>query len=215
MLLIFDFDGVVADSEIIACSIAARYATELGAEISDAEGLALFLGRRSADVRGIITARGGDVPDDFERRLLAKTLDAFAEGLNPVAGVEAFLANHRHIPRCIASSSSHSRLAASLSRIGLSDWFEGRIFSADDVRRGKPWPDLFLYAAAQLGVDPHECVVIEDSPGGVSAAVAAGMRVYGLLAGSHQSAATGNDLRAAGATDVADSFEKLATFLRA
>lgn len=212
-LLIFDFDGVVADSETLACSIAAAYATDLGAPISAHDGLLLFMGKRVADVAGLITERGGTVPADFATELQERTLRAFATSLAPVPGVEQFLEDHRQIARCIASSSSHARLAASLNRLGLAEWFKGRVFSVDDVSRGKPFPDLFLHAAQVIGTDPADSVVIEDSVAGVTAGVAAGMRVIGLLAGSHLAHDHGARLLGAGATAIAGTYPELTHWL--
>jgi len=214
-LLIFDFDGVVADSETLACGIAAAYATELGAPISGAEGLDLFMGKRVADVAALVAERGGIVPEDFADHLQKRTLLGFGRSLEPVAGVEAFLSTHRMISRCIASSSSHARLAASLERLGLDNWFAGRVFSVDDVTRGKPFPDLFLHAADVLGCEPESALVIEDSIGGVTAAVSAGMPVIGLLAGSHVQAGHGAKLLAAGADAIAYSYDEVAAWIAA
>jgi HAD superfamily hydrolase (TIGR01509 family) len=211
--LIFDFDGVVADSETLACGVAAVYATELGAPMTSAEGLANFVGKRVADVASLITERGGVVPEDFADQLHRRTLAGFSERLEPVAGVEAFLEAHHFLPRCIASSSSHARLDASLARLGLSHWFDGHIYSADDVARGKPFPDLFLHAARMLGCAPADALVIEDSSSGVTAAVAAGMPVIGLLAGSHVGADHGAKLLAAGASAIAEDYETVSAWM--
>lgn len=214
-LLIFDFDGVVADSETLACAIAAAYATDLGAPTRADEGLALFMGKRVEDVATLVRERGGHPPDDFAQQLLARTLAAFATELRPVEGVEAFLDLHRDISRCIASSSSHVRLESSLRTIGLAEDFQGRVFSVEDVRRGKPFPDLFLHAARAMGADPADCMVIEDSAGGVKAGVAAGMGVVGLLAGSHIGAGHDDVLREAGADWVVQDYEELSRLLAA
>jgi HAD superfamily hydrolase (TIGR01509 family) len=214
-LFIFDFDGVVADSETLACGVAAAYATEIGAPMTAAEGLALLMGKRVADVAALITARGGTVPDNFAAELLNRTLQAFAVGLEPVAGVRQFLVTHSAIPRCIASSSSHARLATSLNRIGLSDWFKGRVFSVDDVSRGKPFPDIFLHAASTMQQAPADTLVIEDSVSGIKAGVAAGMPVVGLLAGSHLRDDDGTRLLAAGANAVVRTYDDLSAWIAA
>ncbi len=212
-LLIFDFDGVVADSETLACGIAAAYATELGAPMSAAEGLTLLMGRRVADVAALIAGRGGTVPEDFAEQLLERTLSCFATSLEPVPGVRQFLESQAGIPHCIASSSSHARLNASLARIGLSDWFKDRVFSVDDVSRGKPFPDVFLHAAKVMGQSPADTLVIEDSVGGVTAGVAAGMQVVGLLAGTHVKHDTIERLREAGAVAVVRSYVELTAWI--
>lgn len=212
-LLIFDFDGVIADSELLACGIAATYATELGAPMSAADGLRLFMGKRVADVEALITERGGTVPNDFAGKLQDRTLGIFATSLEAVPGVERFLEEHRNITRCIASSSSHKRLTVSLDCLGLAKWFKDRIFSVDDVKRGKPFPDLFLHAARVMQTDPTDTLVIEDSVGGVTAGVAAGMQVIGLLAGSHLSRDDGDKLLEAGATAVAQTYAELSDWV--
>lgn len=214
-LLIFDFDGVVADSEALACGIAAAYATELGAPTSAEEGLDLFMGKRVGDVAGLIAQRGGRVPGDFPAILLERTLAGFAGALQPVAGVRQFLSEHASLPRCIASSSSHERLRSSLSNIGLLAAFSppNRIFSVDDVSRGKPFPDVFLHAAREMGAEPSSCLVIEDSATGVIAGKAAGMQVVGMLAGSHVRTGHGERLKDAGADFMFGDFGSLSQWL--
>ncbi len=213
LLLIFDFDGVVADSESLACAVAAAYATELGAEMSAVEGLEAFVGKQVADVAEIICRRGGVTPADFADKLLARTLAAFATRLEPVPGVEAFLKRHRNLRRCIASSSSLARLAASLEALKLSCWFENAVFSVEAVARGKPFPDVFLYAAEMMGELPAKSLVIEDSISGVRAGVAAGIPVVGLIAGSHLQDGHGELLLQAGAAAVAASYDELSHWL--
>ncbi|BAK65769.1 putative phosphatase [Sphingobium sp. SYK-6] len=211
--LIFDFDGVIADSEYIANRVAAQLVTEIGYQVSTEGALQLFVGKRSSDVREIIERATGLTLTDFEAKLLSRTLDAFLDELEPIKGVRAFLDCHAEIPRCIASSSSHARLNASLAKIDLISHFAGRVFSADDVARGKPFPDLFLYAAKRLGATPGEVLVIEDSVGGVSAAKAAGMHVVGLLAGTHVRPGLSERLEAAGADFLANDYDDVARLL--
>lgn len=212
-LLIFDFDGVIADSETLACGIAAAYATNLGAAMSMREGLEAFMGKRVADVAALIAERGGSVPEDFAVQLQQRTLTGFAEALEPVPGIMTFLERHRSVPRCIASSSSHARLEASLAKLGLAHWFQGRIYSVDDVARGKPFPDVFLHAVARFGCLPSSALVIEDSIGGVTAAVTAGIPVIGLLAGSHLAPDHDVKLREAGATAIATSYDEISAWM--
>lgn len=214
-LLMFDFDGVIADSEGLACAIAAAYATELGVPMTPRDGLESFMGRRVADVSAFIREKGGRVPLDFATQLQDRTLLAFSKELTAVPGVEQFLKSNSGTARCIASSSSHARLAASLNRLGLSEWFRGRVFSADDVTRGKPFPDLFLYAAKKMGFSPADVLVIEDSVSGVKAAVAAGMDVVGLVAGTHLFEGHSERLREAGAAYIAENYSSLTDFLLA
>lgn len=212
-LIIFDFDGVIADSEVVACEVAAAYATELGYPLSAEEGLSLFMGKRAAEVRSMVENHSGKPQPDFENQLLERTIGAFSRELNPVKGVVAFLDRHSDVPRCIASSSSHARLDASLRRLGLTDRFAGAVFSADDVGRGKPFPDLFLFASERMRVDPRSAIVIEDSPAGVMAGKAAGMTTYGILAGSHARHGLREQLHAAGADVIVDDFQTLSQLI--
>ena len=166
-----------------------------------------------ADVQGLVEARSGKSYPSFGPELQARTLAAFAAKLQEVLGAAAFIRGQVRRKKCIASSSSHTRLQASLAKLGLGADFDGAIFSADDVARGKPFPDLFLHAAASMGVVPEQCVVIEDSVSGVQAAVAAHMAVVGFLAGSHIRDGHAAGLEAAGADAVVASFIEVAGWI--
>lgn len=212
--IIFDFDGVVADSEYIANVVAADLATELGYSITTEDALRLFVGKRSSEVREIIERETGKAHPEFEATLLSQTLAAFERELTPVRGVTDYIERYAQVRRCIASSSSHARLRASLRKIGLAELFGDRVFSADDVARGKPFPDLFLHAARQLGAAPSQVLVIEDSAAGIKAAKAAGMYAVGLMAGAHVRPSLSDSLRAAGADFLASDYEDLNRLLR-
>jgi HAD superfamily hydrolase (TIGR01509 family) len=181
-LVIFDCDGVLVDSERIAARIDVEMLAELGWPLSEAEVVERFMGRTQADVMRMIEAQipglepGWD--DRFERRYRA-ALDA---ELTPVDGVVEAL-DAIETPTCVASSGSHEKMRFTLGATGLYARFEGRIFSAADVDRGKPAPDLFLHAARSLGADPAACAVVEDSVYGVQAGRAAGMRVLAYAGG--------------------------------
>ncbi|MER6120237.1 HAD family hydrolase [Streptomyces sp. A0642] len=183
-LVIFDNDGVLVDSEPIANTILAGYLTELGHSTSYEESLRDYMGSAVHRVHDLVEERGGEkLPADFDDTLHARIFAAFQQDLTPVPGVEDVLGElvADGIPYCVASSSSHERIRVSHRVTGLDQWFEEEwIFSAEDVGRGKPAPDLFLLAAERMGVAPERCVVIEDSPLGVEAARAAGMDVYGF-----------------------------------
>ncbi|GAA5525261.1 6-phosphogluconate phosphatase [Microbulbifer aestuariivivens] len=181
-LVIFDCDGVLVDSETIVCRILAEEMNKLGLCTSVEELDEQFSGRPARDCLAEIETRyGGPLPHDYfdntERRIRA----AFHRELAPVAGIEEVLDQllQLNLPSCVASSGSHDKMRLTLGRTGLYDYFDGRIYSADDVGRGKPWPDLFLHAAQSMGVEPQHCLVVEDSLAGVKAAVAAGMPVVG------------------------------------
>ncbi|QES49495.1 hydrolase [Streptomyces venezuelae] len=185
-LVIFDNDGVLVDSEPLANGILAGYLTELGHPTTYEDSLRDYMGSAVHRIHDLVYERTGQrLPAEFNEVLLARTLAGFERELKPVAGIAEVLAGLREagVPYCVASSSGHRRIRAGHRVAGLSEWFEDRVvFSAEDVGRGKPAPDLFLHAAREMGVEPSRCVVVEDSPLGVEAAVAAGMDVHGFTA---------------------------------
>lgn len=177
-LIVFDNDGVLVDSESLASTILAELLTSYGQPTTTAQAIDRHLGTSLGRVRAIVEACGVVVPDDFETDYHAQLFAAFDAGLRAVDGVIEVVAGLAW-PCCVASSGSPERIRRALGLVGLLEYFEGRIFSAEDVNRAKPAPDLFLHAAAALGADPRRCAVIEDSPLGVEAANAAGMTVFG------------------------------------
>ncbi|WP_432076392.1 HAD family hydrolase [Streptomyces wuyuanensis] len=185
-LVIFDNDGVLVDSEPLSNSILAAYLTELGHPTSYAESVRDYMGAAVHRVHDLVLERTGKrLPDDFDETLHTRVFAAFERELTHVAGVPEVLGELTAggVPYCVASSGSHERIRVGHRKTGLDTWFrEGSVFSAQDVGRGKPAPDLFLYAAERMGVPPARCVVVEDSPLGVAAALAAGMDVYGFTA---------------------------------
>jgi HAD superfamily hydrolase (TIGR01509 family) len=184
-LVIFDNDGVLVDSERLANTVLAELLTEHGMACTFADSVRDFLGGTLARVHAAYQERTGrPLPDDFDNRYYERVFAGFRAGLQPMPGVIEVLDVLRAagITCCVASSGSHGRIRLAHERAGLDGRFGGRIFSADDVAHGKPAPDLFLHAAAALGVKPARCAVIEDSPLGVAAAQAAGMTVYGFAA---------------------------------
>jgi len=211
--LIFDFDGVIADSEALANTVLAEFVTSSGHPTTLDDALDRYCGRRWDDVLAAIeSGLGRPLPADFSDHLRAATLDRFRKELREVRGATDFIRTFAAIPRCIASSSSIDRLQLCLSVLDLEDSFGDNVFSADMVRRGKPHPDLFLFAAERLGVDPASCLVIEDSAGGIRAAVAAGMTAVGLCAASHIRPDHNLRLGEAGASHLAHSWDEVATF---
>jgi beta-phosphoglucomutase-like phosphatase (HAD superfamily) len=211
--LIFDFDGVIADSEALANTVLAEFVTNFGQPTTLDEALERYSGRRWDDVLAAIeTAVGKPLPADFSDALRTATLDRFRKDLREVSGSTDFIRTFADVPRCIASSSSVDRLQLCLSILDLNDSFGANVFSADMVSRGKPHPDIFLFAAGKLGVDPGSCLVIEDSAGGIKAAVAAGMTAVGLCAGSHIRPGHDLRLREAGATHLARSWDEVTAF---
>jgi HAD superfamily hydrolase (TIGR01509 family) len=176
-LVIFDCDGVLVDSERLAIKVDAKVLAKLGWSITEAEIIERFVGVSDTDFRRAIESHlGRSLPEDWEAEFEPLYRTAFAAELSPVDGIVDAL-DRITVPSCVASSGTHEKMRYTLGLTGLYDRFEGRIFSATEVARGKPEPDLFLYAAERMGVAPQTCVVVEDSVNGVRAARAAGMKV--------------------------------------
>ena len=182
-LVIFDCDGVLVDTERIAVRIDVAVLAELGWKMSEAEVIERFMGKSDdAMTREIEAHPGRKLPESWEAPFRHLYREAFAAELQPVPGVVEAL-DAITLPTCVASSGTHEKIRYTLGLTGLYDRFAGRIFSVDDVRRGKPSPDLFLHAASRMGAAPERCAVVEDSPYGVQAARAAGMRAFGYAGG--------------------------------
>jgi HAD superfamily hydrolase (TIGR01509 family) len=184
-LVIFDCDGVLVDSEPISLRLLLETLAQAGLALEPADAHARFLGRSLASTREILAEDFGLTLTDaalagMRRRLYA----AFRAELAPIPGIAATL-DALPCGYCVASSSQPERIELSLTVTGLWPRFRGRAFSATMVARGKPAPDLFLYAARALGYPPAACLVVEDSPAGIAAAKAAGMRVVAFTGGSH------------------------------
>src|SRR5919108_149352 len=185
-LVIFDNDGVLVDSEPISNRLLAAYLTELGHPTSYEDSIRDYMGSAMHRIHDLVQERTGRrLPAEFDDVFHGRVFAAFERELEAVAGTVGVLEKLAvdGVPYCVASSGSHERIRVGHRKTGLDRWFEdSRIFSSQDVGRGKPAPDLFLYAARSMGVAAEKCVVIEDSPLGVQAAVAAGMDVYGFTA---------------------------------
>lgn len=202
MLLIFDCDGVLVDSEKLSCQIEADYLQELSVPMSADDVARQFIGRSMKDMVSELRADyGAKIPADFPDQLTARTLQRFEQELQPIAHVRETILS-LDAARCVASSSAPPRLATSLKKTGLADLFGDHVFSATMVARGKPAPDLFLHAAEKMGHAPQDCVVIEDSVSGVQAGIAAGMRVLGFTGGGHCQQGHDEVLKSAGAQRV-------------
>ncbi|MBR0871535.1 HAD family hydrolase [Bradyrhizobium tropiciagri] len=198
-LVIFDCDGVLVDSEVISCRAHAETLTRHGFPITPDGVLKRFLGVSDREARQIVeTELGRALPDGFEAEVKQATLSFYADDLNAIAHVGDAIAA-LDIPTCVASSGTPEKIRHGLVCAGLYDQLAPHIFSAVQVKRGKPAPDLFLFAAEQMGANPARCVVIEDSVPGVSGARAAGMTVLGFFGGSHCTAEHEDMLRKAGA----------------
>lgn len=184
-LVIFDCDGVLVDSEPISVGTLLDIVAALGGNISEATAYERFLGRSMATISGMLRDEFGlAFGEDQLERMRAAVNERFRRELKPIPGIrEALLAMSGR--RAVASSSLPERIRLSLAVTGLLDLLEPHIYSASMVARGKPAPDLFLHCATDMGVEPRNCTVIEDSPAGIAAAKAAGMRVFGFVGGAH------------------------------
>jgi HAD superfamily hydrolase (TIGR01509 family) len=208
--LIFDFDGVIADSEVLSNTVLAEIVTELGVPTTLEDAYRGYMGKRFHEVIAAIEqAVGRTLPSSFGVQYQDRTLERFGRDLAPIAGVREFIAKFADLPRCIASSSSPERLAVCVEVLEMTSLFEGRVFSASNVARGKPHPDIFLHAAAQIGVSPRQCIIIEDSASGVVAGRAAGSTVIGLLAAGHIREGHAVTLKEAGAHYLAADYPEL------
>ncbi|KQT52424.1 MULTISPECIES: HAD family hydrolase [unclassified Aureimonas] len=214
-LIIFDCDGVLVDSEILARRAMQSVFRKAGIEVTAAM-IDEVVGMKFADILRRLEARtGASLAAEYHPEFWTETKALFTAELLPTPGILAFL-EASTIPRCVASSSDHGRIRHSLSVCGLQRFFdETAIFSSQDVAHGKPAPDLVLHAARSMGVAPGRCLVIEDSRFGIQGAKAAGMAAYGFLGGAHLLANTGEALRDAGADFVARSWPEIAARLNA
>jgi len=182
-LVIFDCDGVLVDTERIAVRVDAVVLARIGWPLTEAEIAERFVGRTDDYMRQEIEKQlGRALAPDWDAEYEHLYREAFDAELAPVDGIAEALDRIR-MPTCVASSGTHVKMRYTLGKVGLYERFAGRIFSASEVAHGKPAPDLFLHAAAKMGVAPLDCVVVEDSAAGVQAARAAGMRVLGYAGG--------------------------------
>jgi HAD superfamily hydrolase (TIGR01509 family) len=201
-VIIFDCNGVLVDGEAISTSVAAEQFTLAGFPMTPDVIARFFTGRRASDmIAEVENATGRKLPADFPATLATATLDRIREELRATPHA-AYALTWLRGPKCVASSTSLERIRLSLETTGLMRFFASNIFSATDVGRGKPSPDLFLHAAGRMGIDARDCIVVEDSPVGVTAAVAAGMTPIGFVGASHFRPQLPAQLTAAGARTV-------------
>ena len=214
MLTIFDCDGVLVDSELIALQVLSDMMGEYDTPMSVDACREAFMGRHADDiVRGIEARVGRDLPGEG-LRMRERMLVRLRRELAPVPGIARALGRLQG-PRCVASSSDPARIRLTLELSGLAGFFGDHIFSGTEVAHGKPAPDLFLHAAETMGVEPGHCVVIEDSVLGVQAGIAAGMPVVGFIGGAHAYAGFAERLRAAGADTIVAHMDQLPEALMA
>ena len=209
--LIYDFDGVIADSEVLVNTAMAEGVTRLGVPMTADQSIATYLGMRWPEVvartGALLTERGIALPENFGDTLKANIHCRFKAELTEVPGARAAIRQFAHLPRAIASSSSADRLALCLEALDLTEDFGAHVYSAELVTNGKPAPDIFLLAAERLNAQPADCIVIEDSPGGIRAARAAGMTAIGLHAAAHLTPGHDGKLRDAGAHFIAQDWD--------
>jgi HAD superfamily hydrolase (TIGR01509 family) len=185
-LVIFDCDGVLVDSERLSIRVDSVYLEQIGWPMPESEIIERFVGKSDADMRAMIEAHiGGPVPAEIDEAFERLYRETFDNELEAVDGVEAVLETlaAAGTPVCVASSGTHAKIRRSLAKTDLARFFGDRLYSAMDVPNGKPAPDLFLHAAATMGVEPKRCAVVEDSAPGVVAALAAGMRAFAYAGG--------------------------------
>ncbi|MBZ9677797.1 HAD family hydrolase [Mesorhizobium sp. ES1-1] len=184
-LVIFDCDGVLVDSEALSVSALLAMIQLAGGSVSDDLAYEHFLGKSTKSVREILCREFGlDIADSRLAEMQVDLMRRFREELKPMPGVREMLPR-LDLPCCVASSGTLDRIRHALDVTGLLGLLEPHLFSASMVAQGKPEPDLFLYAAASMHVEPRHCLVIEDSPAGIAAAQAAGMAVFAFTGGSH------------------------------
>ena len=215
--IIFDFDGVLLESEYDLNRLTAELLTELGHPHTFEEAIEHYTGLAGRHVIEVIEKRiGRPLPQEFHDRMSAEGKRALAEGIEPIAGAIDFVRSlPASLPRAIASSSSTKWIRAHLEHLGLADAFGPHLYSGrEHVERGKPAPDLYLHAARQLGVPIADCVILEDSPVGATGALASGARVIGLVAGEHCIDGHAERLADLGVKEIADSFEEVRRLLR-
>jgi HAD superfamily hydrolase (TIGR01509 family) len=214
--ILFDFDGVLIESEHAGNVALAEYLTRLGRPITPEQSMARFMGRSGSDfAQAVEEWIGGPLPADFHEDRATGAERAMAEGLPEVAGAVAFVRSlPPQLPIAVVSSSSTAWINAHLVHLGLRDRFGPHLYSGrEHVAHGKPAPDLYLYAAEQLGVAIADCMILEDSPVGATGAVASGATVIGLCAGSHCPPDHAAVLRRIGVQHIAAGFDEVARLI--
>ncbi len=208
-LVIFDCDGVLIDSETIANQVCVEHVSRLGLHMTMQEFAAEYSGSPVRDIWRRVEERiGATISDAFRKQVDDEVHRRFESDLKEMEGVFDVL-NQILVPKCVASSTGLVKLKKNLTQVGLHESFDPGIFSASQVARGKPSPDVFMFAASQMGADPGHCLVIEDSVAGVKAARRAGMRVIGFSGGGHTLGDHDRKLLDVGAEHVVSSMKAL------
>jgi HAD superfamily hydrolase (TIGR01509 family) len=213
-LAIFDCDGVLIDSEILSNRSEVEFLKSLGIEFELSDYMSRFVGKNTKDVLAGIELLHGILISESDWKLVKEnTSKVFEAELKPITGIFELLASIDKA-KCVASSSSLERLDMTLKLTGIFDSFSPHIFSSEQVKYGKPAPDLFLFAAEQIQVPPDRCIVIEDSLTGVRAGIAAGMKVVGFTGGSHIQLGHPQKLLEAGAINVFSEMSQISAWLK-
>ncbi len=208
-LVIFDCDGVLIDSEIIACAEDAQALRDVGYDITTQQMAQRFAGIPDQAIDIMLEKElGKPFPKNFRAEIKRKVLKRYHTDLQPIKGAKTMLSTLK-TSKCIASSSAPAKLALGLINTDLYELIYPHIYSAHLVARGKPHPDIFEYAARKMGVQAARCLVLEDSVAGVTAAKAAGMKCIGFTGGSHCQAGHAERLNNAGAFRVIERLEQL------
>ncbi len=197
--LIFDCDGVLIDSEIVVCRIAAEELTSLGFSISTEQVIERFAGRPDPEMRAEVEREWGQpIPEAYRENVRARTIQAYATELKIMPGMQEAL-DAIYLPVCVASSSGPEKLRLGLETVGLYERFAPNVVSGALVAQGKPEPDIFIFAAGWMKASPKHCLVVEDSVPGTRAAKRAGMQVLGFTGGTHTTPDHAHKLQQAGA----------------
>lgn len=215
--ILFDCDGVLVDSEILAVEVETEMLAAHGLHYEIPEFKHRFMGMSDAAFfaelhADALSRTGSPLPDNFATQCIERLYEVVEQRLVEVEGTRLFLRTLPH-PKAVASSSTSEKLAIKLRKTQLWDLFSPHVYSADHVAHAKPAPDLFLHAAAALGVRPSDCIVIEDSVNGIRAARAAGMRAWGFAGGSHMDDGGRARLRGAGAEVIANNWQDVSALL--
>lgn len=211
--VIFDCDGVLVDSEILASQVSLNELKAFDLHMTPHEYARKYAGKKEEDILALISEEYQIIlPDDFLPRLRLKIEYALDHELQPIQGAKEAIAAI-HLPKAVVSNSRLSRVISSLKVADLSDLFGKNLFAAEMVEKPKPAPDVYLYAASELGVDPATCLVVEDSLAGVMAAHSAGMQVIGFLAASHIPEGHDVAVKEAGAATTVNNMKELKQLL--
>lgn len=213
MLLIFDCDGVLVDSELISNRVLAAHLSRHGLPITAKECQTKFLGGTIPGVVRMVAEEGIELPEDFETTLRERDIEVFARELEPVNGILKTLEALSGKRKCVASSGSPEKIRRNLETTGLLGYLDPYLFSAHDVKSPKPSPDLFLHAAACMAERPDDCIVIEDTTLGIEGAKRAGMKAFGFIGASHRTPNDEDVLRKAGADLVFSDMNELPSLL--